>query len=78
MKGKNPDYRLMTSRDKRSGEGKIYTTIGAAWIVDKGAISVQFEALPMSRNAVLFPFSDSDAEGNENSTAPDFQDDVPF
>jgi len=82
MKGRKPDYRLMTSRDKRNGDGKIYTTIGAAWIVGNNAISLRFEALPMSENAVLIPATENETDTQHPQefavTDDEWGSDIPF
>lgn len=59
MAGKRPDFNLVVTRKGKDGN-KHYTTIGSAWLVDKGGISIQFDAIPVSdaqgrTTAVLFP-----------------------
>lgn len=56
MAGKKPDYSVSVSHE--NGGNTHYTTIGAAWNVSKGGISVKLRALPIDGEIVLFPWRD--------------------
>ena len=54
---KLPDYDVMISKQiEKDGKSKnFYTTIGAAWSVKKGGISISMDAVPTDGKIVLFP-----------------------
>ena len=53
-KGQKPDYSVSVSH--QNGGKTHYTTVGAAWNVAKGGISVKLQALPADGSLVLFPY----------------------
>lgn len=56
---KKPDFNVCVSR-KGSDDKNYYTTIGAAWSVKDGGISVQLQALPVDGKMVLFRKKDDE------------------
>ncbi len=60
MAGQKPDFEVFVS--EQSGNKTFYTKIGGAWKVEKGGISIRFQALPINGKCVLFPRREDDSE----------------
>jgi hypothetical protein len=60
QKSKGPDYRACVGTDNK--DKTFWTTIGSAWITEKGGISIKLNAAPIGDSMILFPIEDEKAK----------------
>ena len=68
---KLPDYDVMISKSVvKDGDTKnYYTTIGAAWRVQKEGISISLDCMPLEGKMVLFPRTEKTASKKNEDVA---------